>query len=290
MTIRHLRIFLAVCQNRCNTTQAAREMHMTQPAVSLAIRELERYYGVRLFDRIGRRLQITAAGERLRSFAERINSTFNDMEYQMRNWDEVGMLRVGASYTIGSQFLPGYIRAFRQRFSEAEVKVQVGPSQQLERGIMTNELDVALIEGVPLEPLLVSRPYAEDHLAVVGAVGSPFADKRTLSLEQFKRQRFLLREKGSGTRETFDHAVEAAGLSIEPIWEATSTTALLNAAIAGIGLAVLPKRMVEPSLRRGEVIELKVEGLEFRRFFYIVYHKDKYLSPAMRVFLSLCRE
>ena len=103
MTIRHLKIFLSICSNDCSTTKAAENLHMTQPAVSLAIKELESHYGIALFDRIGRRLQITQAGLRFKEYASHITTLFDDMEKKMLNWDSFGILRVGASITIGSQ-------------------------------------------------------------------------------------------------------------------------------------------------------------------------------------------
>lgn len=114
MTLRHMRIFLEVCNNGCNATKAAEAQHMTQPAVSPAIKELEQHYGTILFDRIGRRLQLTEAGARLLEYAKRICTCFDDMEQQMHGWDTAGILRVGASITIGSLFLPACVKAFQR--------------------------------------------------------------------------------------------------------------------------------------------------------------------------------
>ena len=112
MTIRHMIIFRTVCENGYNSTKAAEVLHMTQPAVSLAIKELEQYYGVHLFDRIGRRLQITDAGQHFLQYAIHISDLFSDMETRLRDWDSKGVLRIGASITIGSQFFPHYLKAF----------------------------------------------------------------------------------------------------------------------------------------------------------------------------------
>ena len=171
MTLRHLRIFLAVKENHCNTTRAAEALHMTQPAVSLAIRELEEYYGVVLFDRVGRRLRLTAAGKRFGEYAGCILAMFDDMEKGMRNWDAFGLLRVGSSITIGSQFLPYYVNAFYARHPGTEVKVLVGPSDQLEQKLLAGELDLALIEGTVHSAGLVAQPYMEDSLSVICPAG-----------------------------------------------------------------------------------------------------------------------
>ena len=263
-------------------------MTMTQPAVSLAIKELENYYGIVLFDRIGRRLQITPAGENFLQYALRITAQFDDMEREMRNWDSAGILRVGASVTIGSQFLPGYVKAFHHKNPGTEVHVIVSSSDKLEQGLINNKLDFALSEGISHNPSMHIEEYMQDRLSIIASPKEGFRQGQQLTLEQFSRQRFLLREPGSGTREVFDKAVENAGISVKPIWEATSTTALVNAVINGLGLAVLPQRMIQGALSRGLVVTIVAEKMDFRRNFYIIYHKDKYLTPAAKAFLDLC--
>ena len=289
MTLRHMKIFCGVCEANYNTTKAAENMNMTQPAVSLAIKDLEQYYGIILFDRIGRRLQITPAGENFLQYALRISAQFDDMEREMRNWDSMGLLRVGASITIGSQFLPGYVKAFYHRRPDTEVQVMVAPSNQLEQAIMNNNLDFALIEGISHHPAIHIEEYMEDRLSIIASANEGFRQGQRLSLEQFKQQRFLLRELGSGTRETFDRATLNAGFAVKPIWEAASTTALVNAVINGIGIAVLPHRMVQGALERGQIVTIAVDGLDFQRRFHIIHHKDKYLTPSAKTFLDICR-
>lgn len=289
MTLRHMKIVLAVCENGCNTTKAAEALHMTQPAVSLALRELEQYYGVVLFDRIGRRLRITASGQNFLEYAARICALFEDMEKAMRDWDVFGVLRVGASVTIGSQFLPGYVKQFGGLHPGTEVRVVVAPSEQLEQSVAENALDFALIEGVAHNPALIAEEYMEDTLAVICPRESGFLPGQQITLEEFRRQKFLLREHGSGTREVFDRVTEAAGFSVSPIWEAMSTTALVNAVIHGLGIAVLPRRMLASPLEQGLVTEVRVEGLDFQRRFYIIYHRDKFLTASAKDFMELCR-
>lgn len=289
MTIRHLKIFLAVCDGGCNTTRAAEALTMAQPAVSLALKELEQYYGVVLFDRVGRHLQITAAGKRLWEYASHITSLFDDMEKGMRDWDTFGILRVGASITIGSQFLPNYVKAFYARHPGTEIRAVIEPSDRLEAQILSSDLDLALMEGVSHSPSLESEEYMEDHLVVICPARGQFVQGQTLTQEEFRSQKFLLREPGSGTRETFQRVMEEAGLAVEPIWEAMSTTALVNAVINGLGITVLPHRMVLGPLSKGLVVSVRVEGLEFRRKYYIVRHRAKYLTASARAFLDLCR-
>ena len=129
----------------------------------------------------------------------------------------------------------------------------------------------------------------EDHLVVICPANGAFQHGQELTIEEFRKQKFLLREPGSGTREVFNRVIEGAGFTVEPIWEAMSTTALVNAVINGLGIAVLPHRMVTGPLDRGLVTAVSVEGLDFKRKFHIVYHKEKYLTGSAKAFLDLCR-
>lgn len=289
MTLRHMIIFRTVCEAGCNSTKAAQALHMTQPAVSLAIKELEQYYGVPLFDRIGRRLQITAAGQHFLQYAIHISDLFENMETGLRDWDSKGILRIGASITIGSQFLPSYVRAFSGLCPETDIHVVVEQSDRLEKKLLSNELDFALIEGIPHDPNIVSEAYMEDHLSVVCPASGNWKQGDRISIAEFRKQRFLLREHGSGTREVFDRVTRQAGFAVEPVWEAMSTTALVNAVINGLGIAVLPHRMILPALERGLVVVIGVEGLRFQRNFRIIHHKDKFLTASAKTFMELCR-
>ena len=154
---------------------------------------------------------------------------------------------------------------------------------------MENELDFALIEGIPRHPDILSEAYMEDHMSVIFGVGRGWTQGQTISIEEFKNQRFLLREPGSGTRDVFNRVTEHAGMHIIPAWEAMSTTALVNAVISGLGIAVLPHRMILPALKRGLICTVNVEGLVFRRSFYIIFHKDKFLTASAKKFMELTR-
>ncbi|MCR4955549.1 MAG: LysR family transcriptional regulator [Lachnospiraceae bacterium] len=281
-------IFRTVCESDYNSTKAAKALNMTQPAISLAIKELEQYYGIILFDRIGRRLRITDAGQVFLQYAIHISDLFNDMETGLRDWDSKGVLRVGASITIGSQFLPQYVKAYYEMYPEIDVRVFVEQTDRLESRILKNEIDCALIEGPPHDSRIISKAYMEDNLSVICSAQHGWKQGQVISVDEFKNQKILLREPGSGTREVFDLVMKQAGIHIVPSWEAMSTSALINAVIAELGIAILPQRMILPVLESGKIITVDVEGLNFKRNFYIIYHKDKFLVPSLKRFMSLC--
>lgn len=324
MTIRHMRIFLAVTENGNNLTRTANQLYMAQPAVTVAIQELEQYYGVNLFDRLGKRLYLTEAGKQFREYVVRILGLFDDMEEGMKSWGSRGVLRVGSSITIGSQFMPGYVEEYAKTHPNIDTQVLIGPSDRIEKKILNNELDIALVESPVHEDHLIAEKYMEDYLVIIapgnskerdlqdsfredqrGVQGQEAPAKRQersdeisdelpkkiqeMTVEEFASQRLLLREPGSGTRESIEKVLEPFSIQLKTSWEATSTTALVNAVISGLGISIVPRRMVEVPLKSGQIREIHVQGVEFQRYFYMVYHRDKLLTAPIRDFMELCR-
>ncbi len=286
MTLRHIRIFEEVCRSDCNMTRAAERMHMSQPAVSLAIAELEEYYGVKLFDRIARRLHLSEAGKQFRRYAQGILVTFDDMEKSIRNWDALGKIRVGASVSIGAALMPHFAKAFAQECPETELTVRIDRSDRLQEALINGELDVALIEGNVHHESLQAQDFMEDSLAAIASPDLPLPPD-PVPVELFLEQHLLLRENGSGTREIFQNAITNAGYAPPaPAWESLSTAALVHAAEVGLGVAVVPKRMLpQPNTLR----VLTIDGISFSRKYQIVVHKNKLLTTAGERFLDICR-
>lgn len=290
MTLRHMEIFRALCRNDFNTTKTAHALNMTQPAVSLAIKELENHYGIQLFDRIGKKLVITMAGRRFEEYTNSIESLFADMECEMKNWDKHGLIRVGATLTIGAKFLPFYTKQFQGSYPNTNIKGFCGPANVLEQKILNNELDFAFSEGIANDPSIVSEPYMDDHLVVFCVPNGRYRQGEKITLDEFKKNNFVLREVGSGTRKVFDLACEKQGFKVEPVWEAMSNTSIINAVCQDIGLGCISYRLVDWAQKAGLINIIKVEGLDLSRKFYVIRHKEKKLSTAAKYFLYLCNE
>lgn len=290
MTLRHIQIFRTLYENECNTTKAAQALNMTQPAVSLAIKELEQHYDVVLFERVGRRLVITRAGERFFEYCRSIENAFHDMETEMKNWDRHGTIRVGGTLTIGSRFMPRYVKLFRDSYPDIKIKGLCAPANILERKILDNEIDVAFSEGLAKDAMIVSKEYMDDHLVVFSKKGGKYAAGETISIEELCSNDLVLREFGSGTRKVFDEACEKAGFTVEPMIESFSIAGIINAVAEGLGLGVLSYRLIDRAVEENMVVPIQVEGLDLRRKFYIIYHKDKKLSTAVKYFLYLCND
>lgn len=282
MTLRHMKIFTTVC--RCKSaTKAAEELGIAQPAVSLAIKELEQYYGVSLFDRISHRLYITDEGKRLFEYACKIVLLFDEAESDVRDWDSFGVLRIGSSITIGTCLLPNYVARFHSQYPKIKVLVTVDNSAEIEKKILENQLDFAMIEGSVHSDSIIRYPFLKDELILVcGAKGKTFPDE--VSVEQLAKLPFLLREKGSGTRELFDSTLLTKGITITPDWESISTEAIVNAVSCGLGVSVLPIKLVEHDLSQKNLKQIHIRGLTFERYFYLIHHKDKHLSKPILAF------
>lgn len=287
MTLRHMRIFIEVYRE-LNMTHAAEKLHMAQPAVSRSIQEMERYYGVRLFERLGRRLCATECGRELYGYALHIDEAFSEMEKRLLNWDTSGALRVGATIAIGNRELPGIVRAFEQVRPAMKVKVKIANAELLKAALIYGELDLALTEGASMPPELLSQPFGSDRLILIMPVGSPLAAQRVITLDDVLMQPLLLREKGSACRAMVDRLLEEHGQSVEPAWESASTQALVCAVEAGLGVALLPEALTIDDVKAGRVCAGNIEGVALMREYSIVWHKHKYITPAARLFMDIC--
>ena len=288
MTLRHIKIFTAVFQ--CSSvTKAAAELHLAQPSVSLAVKELEEYYGVRLFERMGRSISPTEAGKEFYGYALHIVSLFDEMEKKIRNWDAVGSLRIGASITIGTRILPVLLKEFRKEYPELRTEAFVGRSLAIEQRILDNAVDIGLIENQPKNPDLCAIPFMQDELCAIVPPDHPLAGKKkAAALEELAQYPFLMREKGSAGREILDACFEVSQLSVRPVLESSSTQAIVSSVAEGLGVAVLPYLLVRKDIAEGTVSQVPLVH-PLRRSLNIIYHKSKYLTDNMKAFMELCR-
>lgn len=287
MTIRHLKIYVTVYQT-CNITRAAEQLHMTQPSVTRAIQELEHYYGVKLFERINRRLFVTESGKQFYPQALHIVDSLDSMEKSLRNWDEFGTLRVGATITLGTVLLPQVVAAFQEKHPNLQIKVLISNGKHLEEGLLDNRLDIALLEGGIVNPHLNAEPFGEDRLVLIMHPENPLAGKEKLFLSDLRDCRFLMREKGSVGRSFLDDLFAVHGIPLSPLWESTSTHAIIQGVKMNLGISILPERLVGDSILEGKVVTKKVEDVSFQRTNYIVSHKNKYLTKSAKEFITIC--
>ena len=288
MTIRHLKIFIKTYQLQ-SITRAAEELHLTQPAVTRAVKELEQYYGVLLFDRVGRGLAITESGRELYAYALHVVELFDTMEKSMRNWDSFGVLRIGSSVTIGTFLLPGLVEQFTAQCPGIRAQVLVSNGRNLQKALLDNELDFALIEEAIGASEFHTEPFAQDHLTLITPPGHPLLLRERVLLQDLDGYDLLLREQGSASRSFVDSVFAVHELTPRPLWESISTQALVRAVHAGIGLSLLPERMVREDVRTGFVAACPLADEGLQRRYDLVWHKNKYLTAAAQKFIGLCR-
>ena len=284
MTLRHLKIFVTVCETG-SATAAGEMLYIAQPSISLAISELEDYYGIKLFDRIAKRLYITEAGKHFLQYATHIVGLFNDMENEVKNLDGVGIIRIGTSITIGNYLLPGYVSAFKEMHPQMEVKVLIDNSDRIQQYVLSNKIDIGLIEGIVHSSYLVKYKFRDDELVPICAINHPFAEQSNIELSQLCNESFIMRESGSAGREIFDSIMTTQNIEISPAWESTSTQAIVRAVGKNLGISILPYLLVKDALERKEISVFRLKGVEFKRGFYIIHHKNKFLTGS-----ASCRE
>ena len=278
MTIRHLKTFCAVCEEG-GITRAAEKLCVAQPSVSQTIGELERYYGVSLFDRVGRRLVLTPEGERLRVKAQEAIASFSEFEEAARDTKARHIIRIGSSVTAGQMVLPRLITAIETTLDRAECRAIADSAAAVEQLVEEGSLDFALVEG-SVSRALAAEAVFSDRLSAVCSAGMKI--KNTLSPAELVSLPLLLRRRGSASRDLLDERLSALGLKAQPKLSSSSNSVLLAAAREGLGVAVLPEALVAADLSAGRLKEVWIQGLELSRRWFAVRRQDKKFTPAQQ--------
>ena len=288
MTLRHLEIFRAVCAQE-SITQAAEQLNMAQPAVSVAIRELEAFYGSKLFERMNRRIYLTEAGRTLLQYADTILSQFRESVQVFREAQHSGVCRFGVHVTFGETRLPAILQQLALRLPQVRLQVFVGNTRRNEEMILQNEIDFAVVDNITVSPNAVDLPLCREPMSAVCAPDYPCSD--ALPLAQLAGERLLLRERGSGTRSSVDAVFQVADAAMAPpLVEGSSVATLLECARRGLGVSILPDSLIADDLRRGTLRALTVTDGRFYRQYFLAYHKNKYLSESVKAVLQAVRD
>ena len=288
MTIRNLEIFVKVA-DMGNMTAAAQSLYIAQPTVSQAISELESLYGIKLFDRLSKKLYITESGKQLLNYARHIIALCGEMEMAMKDPEKSGIMKVGASLTIGAELLPRLVNRFHEIHSEVRIQAVVKNTLEIESLIMKNEIDFALVEGIVHNQSIVSEQFMDDELALVCGRTHPLYRSERISMGELLKYDFVLREQGSGTRELFESVMISKGEDWNICWECSDSEGIKNAAVGGIGIGVISGLLVKKELATEELNALVIPGLDLKRKFSIIYHKNKYITVTMKEFFSMVK-
>ena len=288
MTRKHLSIFIKVYETM-HVTQAAEQLHMTQPAVTRTVKELESHYGVRLFERLNNRIYPTQSAHVLYHKAVHILEAFADAENELQTLETGGNIRIGATVTLGNLFLPHLLTAFQRKNPSVNIRSTVANGDTVCEMLLHNALDLALVENDVHNSHLQTYALGADKLCLLCAPEHPFACRKSVRLEEVANARLLLREKGSTARTYIDSIFLADNLQAQPVFESTSTQALVRAVICGLGISILPEKMVAADLQSGKIVSVGIENCDLVRRHSIAVHRDKYLTAAMREWIAFAQ-
>ena len=265
LNLNSLRLFEVVARTG-NVTRAAEVAHVSQPAISKAIRELEHGLGVTLLERGARGVRLTDAGAALATHARVLFGVARTAEEEMRAFRGLtrGTLRVGASTTVATYYLPAVLAEFARRHPGIEVRLTSANTADIASRLVAYELDVALVEGPVADDRLAVEPWREDELVLIAPRAHRLAGRRT-SWREVRREVLLVREPGSGTRDVVAQGLAAAGLAPDRTMELGSTEAIKQAVAAGLGLAFVSRAAASDQLAVGAIAMVTVRGLHLSR-------------------------
>jgi DNA-binding transcriptional LysR family regulator len=292
MTLEQLRIFVAVATLE-HVTQGARVLHLTQSATSAAVSALEAHYQTKLFDRVGRRIVLTATGRAFLVEAKSILARVAAAEAVLADLAGLqrGSLALAASQTIGNYWLPVLIHRFNALHPAIQLSLTIGNTEQVASQVRDGLADLGFVEGDIDDPMLALQPVADDELVLVGPRGHPLCAAQPVLAAALKSARWVLREPGSGTRSMFEAALDGLGLHLSDLdvaLELPSNEAVRTAVEAGAGVTVVSKLVVAGAMKAGT---LAVADITLpRRHFFSLRHKEHHMTQAAREFLRVVGE
>jgi len=292
VNLNQLRVFCEVVE-RNGFTRAAEALYLTQPAVSRQVRELERHYGVELFEQIGKRIFPTEAGTTLYNYARQLFHTLDDLEVEINQIKGLksGHLRIAASATAGTYLIPHLLGRFKKKYPGVEIILEIYNSQQVEQRLLQyQQLDLGITERPEMEEALVSKPFERDEVVIIVSPEHPFAGRDEVTAAELRGERFIHREPGSGTRTLLDQEFDRLDLRVKMVMELGSTAAIKQAVASGLGVSAVSSRSIRLEKKAGLLVSLRCPDMNLTRDVRYIYHRDRRLSRAATAFLEILQE
>ena len=287
VTLRHFKLFVAVCDTM-NMTSAAETLFMSQSAVSQAIADLEYHYEVRLFERLSKKLYLTQAGQKLLSYACHMIRMNDEVENDMKTLHQNGFIRIGASVTVGAYVLPKLVSHYEKMNPQTDIEVFEDNTEKIENLILRDQIDIGLVEGETTSPDVLNRAFMDDELVLICSSGHRFACLSAIEPHELEHERFIVREKGSGTRKTFEDSMTDNHVIWHATWTCNNADTIKMSVAEGLGISVISRRAVASEVASGLLCQAVIKGIQLKRQFKIIYHKNKYLTESMKQFINLC--
>lgn len=283
-TFRQLSVFEAVAR-RLSFSRAADELHLTQPAVSMQIKQLEGNVGMALFEQVGKKIYLTEAGNELFHYSRVIAQNLGEVEAVLNELKGLkrGKLKISVASTA-NYFAPQLLATFSQRFPTITVSLNVTNRGALLQQLGNNEMDMAIMGQPPRGDDLVAESFMDNPLVVIAPVTHPLAQEGAIPVERLGQETFLIREEGSGTRIAMTRYFDEYGIQPHIGMEMSSTEAIKQAVQAGLGLGVVSLHTVELELESNRLKLLDVQHFPIERHWFIVHRRDKRLSAAAQAF------
>ncbi|MAT92124.1 MAG: LysR family transcriptional regulator [Halioglobus sp.] len=286
-SLRQIQVFVATARHE-NVSRAAEALAMSQSAASGALKELEGQFGVRLFDRRGKRLQLSELGHQVRPAAQGLLDQAEALQQALAGDEVRGRLHIGATLTIGNYVAVGMIARFRARHTQTDVALEVANTHSIAERVAGFELDMGLIEGELHHPDLHIEHWGGDELVVFAHPGHPLAGSAALRDEDLLAQQWIVREPGSGTRQAFDRSMQGILSDLDIVLELQHTEAIKRAVEAGLGVGCLSRICLREAFERGSLVPLAVPGRDFHRQWFLVTQRDKFQNAALREWRAQC--
>lgn len=293
MADRRLQVFHTVAR-LLSFTKAAESLHMTQPAVTFQVRQLEEYFNTRLFDRTHNRISLTEAGERVYEYADRIFTLYGEMENAVRDLtgEVSGVLLLGASTTIAEYMLPALLGDFKAKYPEVNIRLQVANTDAIVHMVENNTIDLGVVEAPVHNKNLAMETCRMDKMVLVVPSGHELAKEKKVPITRLTHFPYVCREEGSGTREVMlEHLVAAGGdpADLNIVMELGSPEAVKGAIEAGMGISILSRSTIEKELQLGSLVALDFEE-PIERPFSFVHQKQKFRLRAIEKLLDFARD
>jgi len=274
-----------------NFTRAGEEVNLSQPSVSVRIRQLETELGVKLFEQLGKRVGLTEAGSLLIPHARRVIAAIEDAKHAIDELQglERGSLRIGASTTPGMYLIPKTIAQFKTRYPRIEIQLGINDTRQIEDGVVRNQFDFGFVGGHLAGDEVEVDPWLTDQLVLIVAPTHALARKKSVRPEALRDEKFILREQGSATRATIVKHLEQSNLPVESVMEMENPESIKKAVQNGLGIAFISVFAVEAELKAESLVAVQLRGIDIRRELKIVYRKDKHLGRAAKTFISMAQ-
>jgi DNA-binding transcriptional LysR family regulator len=284
ITLKQLHVFVTIAQEK-TLTAAAEKLFLSKPAVSMALSELEKQLGHQLFERKNNRLLMNEMGNALLPLADEQIERSQAITRLFDNHHFQGQIRIGSSNTIGNHLLPILLAQFRKLKNHHDQYMWIDNSTSIGEKLKDYELDIALVEGLLIDKKLHIERWIKDEMVIVAAPTHPLMKKRDLKLENLNNQPWILREKGSGTRDFFITHIGQHLSELNITLELSTTEAIINCSAAGLGLACMSRTAARHALADKRLATLPI-NIDMSRDLYLVWHKDKYQSPILKEFIS----